>query len=261
MRFFLNQTGNFIPSGIKIHDYIPSPALQPYIDGFRIIECEELIINRVLPGIVPVLALRLKGNISLQNESLPTYTLSGLRKTPRLIQYNPGTSNLLILFKEGGINAFFDIPAHEFFNESIALDNLVDITALEDQLGNATDCISVAENFLLQQLKRRKPDQLILTATREIKQQQGNLNISQLASSLYISQDAFEKRFRKVIGTTPKQFASLVRMQAIVKNYSSKDFTDLALEAGYFDQAHFNKAFKQFTGLTPSSFFNTPPQW
>ncbi|OMP79220.1 hypothetical protein BW716_11305 [[Flexibacter] sp. ATCC 35208] len=246
---------------MKIHNYIPSPSLQTYIDGYRIIDSEALIVNRVLPGIVPVLALRLKGNISSQNESLPTYSLSGLRKTPRLIQYHAGTSNLLILFKEGGLNAFFDIPAHEFFNESISLDNLVDISFLEDQLSEGTDYIGIVENFLLQQLKHRTPDQLILAATNAIKEQQGNLNITQLASSLYISQDAFEKRFRKVIGTTPKQFASLVRMQSIVKNYPSKDFTHLALEAGYFDQAHFNKAFKQFTGLTPSSFFNTPPQW
>jgi AraC-like DNA-binding protein len=50
-------------------------------------------------------------------------------------------------------------------------------------------------------------------------------------------------------------------MQSIIKNPTPKDLTNLALEAGYFDQAHFNKAFKQFTGLTPSSFFKAPPQW
>ncbi len=144
------------------------------------------------------------------------------------------------------------------------MDNLVDITCLEDQLGEAQDfhqCIAIAEHFLLAQLKNPGTDPLILTATKAIKQQQGQLSITQLASSLYISQDAFEKRFRKVIGSSPKQFATLVRMQAIVKNPSPTDLTHLALEAGYFDQAHFNKAFKQYTGLTPSSFFKSAPQW
>lgn len=223
--------------------------------------------NRVLPGIVPVLALRLKGHISTQNESLPTYTLSGLRKTPRLIQYNAGSANLLILFKEGGINSFFHPPANEFFNESISLEDLINkehLHALEDQLGEAPDyntCIQIAATFLLNRLKNTGTDPLIVAATKEIKQHQGQLSITQLASSLYISQDAFEKRFRKVIGTTPKQFATLVRMQTIVKNPPPTDLTNLALEAGYFDQAHFNKAFKQFTGLTPSGFFKSPPQW
>ncbi|WP_440135551.1 AraC family transcriptional regulator [Chitinophaga sancti] len=249
---------------MNIHNYIPSPALQPYIDGFRIIESEALVINRVLPGIVPVLALRLKGSTSSENASLPEFMVSGLRKTPRLIQYNAGTTNLLILFKEGGINAFFNIPANELFNESISLDHLAEISFLEDQLGKAQDndqCIAIAEKFLLQQFRSSSTDLLIKEATSAIRQQQGNLSITQLASSLYISQDAFEKRFRKVIGTTPKQFATLVRMQAIVKSPVPKDLTNLALEAGYFDQAHFNKAFKQFTGLTPSGFFKSPPQW
>lgn len=238
--------------------------MQPYIEGFRIIESEELIINRVLPGIAPVLALRLKGSVSAENEGLPEFLISGLRKTPRLIQYNAGTANLLIIFKEGGVNAFFNIPANELFNESISLDNLVDISILEDQLGaaqNYAQCMAIAEKFLLQQLKNASSDPLILAATEQIKHRQGQLSITQLASSLYISQDAFEKRFRKVIGATPKQFATLVRMQAIVKTPQPTDLTHLALEAGYFDQAHFNKAFKQFTGLTPSGFFKNPPQW
>lgn len=238
--------------------------MQPYIDGFRIIESEELIINRVLPGIVPVLALRLKGIVSAENEGLPAFMISGLRKTPRLIQYHAGTANLLVLFKEGGMNAFFNIPANELFNESISLDKLVKISILEDQLGaaqNNAQCMAIAEKFLLQQLNNSSADQLILAATEKIKHHQGQLSITQLASSLYISQDAFEKRFRKVIGATPKQFATLVRMQAIVKTPHPTDLTHLALEAGYFDQAHFNKAFKQFTGLTPSGFFKSPPQW
>lgn len=223
--------------------------------------------NRVLPGIVPVLALRLKGNISTQNESLPAYLLSGLRKTPRLIQYHAGTANLLILFKEGTINSFFQPPANAFFNESISLEQFINrnlVHALEDELGEAPHynaCIRIVETFLLAQLKNTTTDPLILTATQAIRHHHGQLSITQLASSLYISQDAFEKRFRKVIGTSPKQFATLVRMQAIVHSPVPKDLTHLALDAGYFDQAHFNKAFKQFTGLTPSGFFKSPPQW
>lgn len=235
--------------------------MQPYIACFRIIESQEYLVNRVLPGFTPVVSLRLKGQVNYTQGSLPRYALSGLRNTPRLIQYEAGTANLLIMFKEGGINAFFNIPAHEFYNESIPLQDLLDVTYLEDQLSDDIDTsIIIVQNFLLQLLKHPQTDLLVAAASHIIRQQQGRLSITNLAASLYISQDAFEKRFRKVIGTTPKQFASLVRMKAIVQK-PGKDFTQLALDAGYFDQSHFNKAFKQFTGLTPSSFFKTPPQW
>lgn len=237
--------------------------MQPYIACFKVIESQEYLVNRVLPGFTPVLSLRLKGHVSYPQASLPVYALSGLRNTPRLIQYEAGATNLLIIFKEGGINAFFNIPAHECFNESIPLQDLINVTYLEDQLStDVATSINIVQNFLLQHLKHPQPDMLVAAALRSIKHQQGQLSITDLASSLYISKDAFEKRFRKVIGTTPKQFASLVRMKAIVQNPAhSKDFTHLALDAGYFDQSHFNKAFKKFTGLTPSSFFKAPPQW
>jgi AraC-like DNA-binding protein len=216
-----------------------------------------------LPGFTPVLSLRLKGNVHYPQGALPRYALSGLRNSPRLIQYDAGTANLLIIFREGGMQAFFNTPAHECFNESIPLQDLIDVTFLEDQLTTDFDnSIAVVQNFLLQQLKHAQTDPLVSAALQHIKQQRGQLSITALATSLYISQDAFEKRFRKVVGTTPKQFASLVRMKAIVQNPAyAGDFTQLALDAGYFDQSHFNKAFRQFTGLTPSSFFKAPPQW
>jgi AraC-like DNA-binding protein len=224
-----------------------------------------------LPGRAPVLSLRLRGNISYQHldaGALPLYALSGLRKAPRSIQYEAGAASLLILFRECGINSFFNTPAHELFNDSVSLSDLVqpyEIALLEDRLGNAADnpaCIAVIESFLLQRLQQPVTDALIVAALQQIKLCQGNLSVTALASSLFISQDAFEKRFRKAVGTTSKHFASLIRMQSIVRQRpSSPNFTTLALEAGYFDQSHFNKAFKQFTGLTPSSFFKRPPQW
>jgi AraC-like DNA-binding protein len=176
----------------------------------------------------------------------------------------------LIFFRAGGITAFFKTPAHALFNESVSLDYLVRqdvLSLLEDRLGyaeNNSGRIAVAEAFLLQQLAGRSTaaDSLVMAALQKIHQHQGNLSIKQLTASLYSSPDAFEKHFRKVVGTTPKQFASLVRMQSVIQHRSLlPGLTSLALDAGYFDQSHFNKAFKQFTGLTPSDFFKQPQLW
>jgi methylphosphotriester-DNA--protein-cysteine methyltransferase len=83
-----------------------------------------------------------------------------------------------------------------------------------------------------------------------------------LANNLCISNDAFEKRFRKAIGTSPKQFSSIIRMKSIInQKQPGQTFTDLAISSGYFDQPHFNKDFKLFTGQTPLDFFKAPPAW
>jgi AraC-like DNA-binding protein len=76
-----------------------------------------------------------------------------------------------------------------------------------------------------------------------------------LNEKLFISQSPFEKRFRKVVGTTAKKFASIVRFNSVLDNLSkSKSLTEICYENNFFDQAHFIKDFKQFTGDTPENF-------
>jgi methylphosphotriester-DNA--protein-cysteine methyltransferase len=58
-----------------------------------------------------------------------------------------------------------------------------------------------------------------------------------------------EKRFRRTVGTTPKHFASLSRLRAVVDRYRpGMPLGRLALEAGYDDQAHFNREFLAIVG-------------
>lgn len=256
---------------VKTETYIPCQALQPYIECFRVVESENGCINRILPGIAAVIALRLKGRVSYMAgqvaELLPFYSISGLRKTPRLIQYEPGALNLLIQFRPAALAAFIKTPVHVLFNESIALDPVFKqdrIAWLEDQLYVNLDiftCISATEKFLLDHLHATQ-DELVLKAIVHIQREKGMISIKELADTLYISHDALEKRFRKAAGTSPKQFASLTRLNAVIQQPAAKqDFTDMALRAGFYDQAHFNSAFKQFTGLTPRAYFNAPRLW
>jgi AraC-like DNA-binding protein len=97
---------------------------------------------------------------------------------------------------------------------------------------------------------------MVLEAIHLINKNKGNIRMLQLAGQLNISASQMEKRFRRVVGATPKKFASIVRFNAILSQYQkSKDLNDLGYLAGYFDQAHFIKSFKSFTGSTPEQYF------
>jgi AraC-like DNA-binding protein len=86
--------------------------------------------------------------------------------------------------------------------------------------------------------------------------------MKELSSHLHISQDALEKRFRTITGSTPKQFSYIVRMNAIIRQTRIvSSFLDVAIENGYYDQPHFNKDFKIFTGQTPSEFLKSASFW
>jgi transcriptional regulator GlxA family with amidase domain len=80
--------------------------------------------------------------------------------------------------------------------------------------------------------------------------------IEQLVRYIGLSQSALERRFRRIVGASPKKFASLVRVKTIQRLHAAGvDFTSIAHAAGYFDQSHFIHDFKRMTGLAPESYF------
>lgn len=257
---------------MTISEYTPSAPLQPYIKSFKIIESHDAIVNRVMPNTSFALAFRLSGKIAYVNgtgeTTLPAATFTGLRKTVRIISYAPISSALIVQFNETGTSAFFKHPLYELFGESVSLDDYFpqsEISILEERLAEAdTDKlkISVVENFLCSKLVDFRYDPLIVKSIASIHTHRGNLKIKTLANDLYISQDAFEKRFRRVTGASPKQFATIVKLNHIIQQCPRPvSSLDMALCNGYYDQAHFIKDFKTFTGLTPNIFFKSASFW
>lgn len=162
----------------------------------------------------------------------------------------------------------FQQPINELYGLTISLANLIATPAvkeLEDQLTeryDVPDMIRLIEVFLVKQLKDAKPDLLIEKAVHLIRNAVGNISMRSLADTLCIGPDAFEKRFRRMVGCTSKQFAYITRMKHFIFNkISNSKLTEPALAAGFYDHSHFNREFKQFTGLTPSEFFRSPYFW
>jgi AraC-like DNA-binding protein len=257
---------------MHISTYIPKDLLSPFIKAYLIIECPNESTNRILPDTSLVMTFRYKGQVSDLSagagNALPSSALSGLRKSARLIRYMADTGNILVLFKEAGASAFIKEPLYQLVENSLSLDSFAGyrhISLVEEQLAGATNNvqrIALIERFLLSRLYNRQPDQLILTALQRIHLTKGIVKMKELADALYISQDAFEKRFRRTVGVSPKHFSYIARMRSIVNGGLAKPtLMQTAFDAGYFDQPHFIKDFKLFTGQTPTDFLKSPVFW
>jgi AraC-like DNA-binding protein len=250
-----------------MQEFLPTNnLLKPYIKTFMLIETEYGMVNNILPDTSIVMAFRFKGQVTLTGKdashNLPAAVITGIRESGCLIQYANNTSNLLVIFKEGGAAAFFKEPLHELGGINVSLDYLIQrdkVMAVEDALANATNNsqrLTIVEQFLLSELKKPQSDALVQEAIKKIQLSKGDIKIKNLLSDLPISRDPFEKRFRRITGTTPKQFSVIIRLKNLIDNYSGfNSLTDAAHAAGYFDQAHFIKDFKSFTGKTPHDFF------
>lgn len=120
--------------------------------------------------------------------------------------------------------------------------------------------IALVEEFLLAKFSRsdRRLQRMnaISDILRELHRTDTAENIDGLASRYGISARYLQKLFVQYTGLTPKLYSKINRFQHSLRLVTKKDasLTSIAYECGYFDQSHFIREFKTFTGLTPSLF-------
>lgn len=250
---------------MKFDKHLPTERLKPYIKYYVVSENESENEYKVFPTSGLVIGFQYKGNLATVKDNTAT-TLSsagitGMSDGYKIFKNSAGIGSILVYFTEIGFTHFASHPANDLFNLSLSLDNIFDkdsTTEVEERLALATtdkQRISIVEKFLLSQLKDIEADKLIVEAVKLIYQSKGTIRISELTDKLFISQSPFEKRFRKVVGTTAKKFALIVRFNAVVDQLSeTKSLTEICYENNFFDQAHLIKNFRQFTGDTPENF-------
>lgn len=250
---------------MKFEKYFPTVQLKPYIKYFVVSENELENEYKVFPTSGLVIGFQYKGQlVTLKDNTESKLTISGITGITdgyKVFKNSANIGTILVYFTEIGFTHFASHPANELFNLSLSLDQIFDkntITEVEERLAIAnTDKIriKIVEEFLVSQLKDIQTDQLIVEAVKLIYQSNGTIRIRELNEKLSISQSPFEKRFRKVVGTSAKKFAAIVRFNSVLENLNkTKTLTEICYENNFFDQAHFIKDFKHFTGDTPENF-------
>jgi AraC-like DNA-binding protein len=249
---------------MKFDKHFPTDQLKPYINYFVVSENELENKYKVFPTPGLVIGFQYKGQLTAVKENteskLTSAGITGISDGYKIFKNSADIGTILVYFTETGFTHFATHPANELFNLSLSLNDVFDkesVAEVEEKLSVATNDkhrIKVVEQFLVSQLKDIETDKLIVEAVKLIYQSNGTIRIKELNEKLFISQSPFEKRFRKVVGTTAKKFASIVRFNAVLNNLTnSKSLTEICYENNFFDQAHFIKDFKQFTGDTPEN--------
>ena len=148
--------------------------------------------------------------------------------------------------KETPINLLFgDEPASE----------------LEHKIINATNTkhrIEIVEDFLLHKLKDKTTIDSIVKATVDtIFLTEGSEPINSILKNHLSKRRQLERKFFNQVGISPKQLGKVIRLQTALKmllNQQHESLTKIAYDSNYYDQAHFIKDFKEFTGTNPKDF-------
>lgn len=263
----LGSSGNSYTATKKMRfdKFEPTERLKPYIKYYVVSENELTNEYKVFPSSGLVIGFQYKGQLATINsnteDKLNSAGITGMADRYKIFKNTADIGTILVYFTEIGFTHFASHPANELFNLSLSLEDVFDnksVTEVEEKIAIATtdkQRIKVVEQFLVSQLRDIQTDKLIVEAIKLIYQTNGTIRVKELNEKLFISQSRFEKRFRKVVGTTAKKFASIVRFNAVLDNLNeTKTLTEICYENNFFDQAHFIKDFKQFTGDTPENF-------
>jgi AraC-like DNA-binding protein len=255
---------------MKFEIYTPSDQLKPYVKQFVISENDEAQTYKVLPGTSLVMGFQYSGRLSYQNNitdiPLASAGVTGLLDGYRIFQNTAHTGTVLVIFHEAGAAQFFTNPVNELFRESLSLEHLFSAAVLDEArerlsaAGCDKDRIAVIEALLLAQLRDVPADLMVYKALQFIHHSKGTIRITELAEKLNTSQSPLEKRFRKIVGASPKKFASIVRVKNVIAALDHGDQDAAAFLAGYYDQAHFIKDFKTFTADTPEQYLKAVRQ-
>jgi AraC-like DNA-binding protein len=167
-------------------------------------------------------------------------------------------------FKPWGVSPFVGLPASELTDRWAPVDAVWtgSLDLMRDRLSEATsagETLQILEDDLRSRLVPEPPRGLRLvnhTAAR-LEATWGAVSVGALTDDAGVSGNHLAAQFKSHLGVTPKRVARIYRFARLILSVDGLrpvNWAELAHAAGYFDQAHFSKEFKEFTGHTPSAY-------
>lgn len=168
-----------------------------------------------------------------------------------------------VCFYPLGFANFVNTPLHELVNKEVPIGNLFGKTPAKDleqrmvTASNTRQRIQIIELFLLKKLHETNTiENIVRTTVEALVSTKGSSSIHAILKEDVSKRRQLERHFKKQIGISPKQLGKVIRLQTALNLLlnKSESLTNIAYESEYFDQAHFIKDFREFTGVSPKEF-------
>ncbi|GJM35886.1 MAG: AraC family transcriptional regulator [Saprospiraceae bacterium] len=165
-----------------------------------------------------------------------------------------------VKFYPWAVRNIWKIDMHQLTDKELSLNelDLPGLTLLEEQIHGEKEIKNMIQRIeaYLSPWRSAKLQEEVSIAIKQIYKSPLELSFS----GLNIQSRRLEQRFQQEIGIPPKLFQRIVRINRVIEKMIATprcNFTTLAYQFGYFDQSHFIRDFRQFTGFTPSSFLQS----
>jgi len=166
-----------------------------------------------------------------------------------------------VLFRPGAFHCYVQAPVSTLTDQVVNISDYfnLDINTFEEQLfalKNKEEKIVIVEQLLQQSMPEHdKTVDLLNEVIDKIVYNADITKVEHLVDQFGISKRTLQRWFNQYIGVSPKWVIRRYRMhEAIELIERGADMTQLAMDLGYFDQAHFSKDFKAAIGKSPKQY-------
>lgn len=252
---------------------IPRPPLDAFVASIWFCENEPRpwALERILPTGAAQLIVNLKEDetrsylpeLGYRCETAAGSVLAGVQSRFSLIDTAEQECVAGVAFLPGGMGPFFPVPASETLNSDVPLDVLWGrqrVSRLRQQLLEATGPqakLDVLESALADIWSPSGLHPAVNYALKTFTRQPLPGKIRGVTDSIGMSPKRFIERFKSAVGMSPKHYCRVLRFQhalACANGGGFVDWTGVAVDCGYYDQAHFIHDFREFAGLTPTGY-------
>jgi AraC-like DNA-binding protein len=203
-------------------------------------------------------------NTRLLNAKEHHVFLVGIQTHPTTIASNAtDTGTIGVELTPKGLYHLFKLSMHEITNRMLSFEELFGPPGarLQNRVGDAEDPkakIALLQAALTHLLQQNDKEYTLLDHTVDmLAQTHGMMRVQELATDLGYTKRYLDRLFQEHVGVSPKLLASILRFQEVYQGWmqhKSPTFFRYQWPAYYYDQSHFIKEFKRFTGFTPQQY-------
>jgi AraC-like DNA-binding protein len=256
---------------LEYREFTPSGPVAEYVECYWTLEGEVAPgaePERVVPDGRPELVWNLADPILRHGAGSPprrqaSALLVGQITRPILLEPTGRIDLVGARFLTSGLRAFLGgVPVHELTDVDVPIDEILGmrLRTFRDEagaIGAGEARVRLLEARLTGDLRHASPaDPRVAAAVGVIGARAGRVRVDDLAESVCLSGRQLERLFLAEVGISPKKLARISRLQHLVsllRTPRRRSWANLALECGYYDQAHLIRDVREFTGGPPGA--------
>jgi AraC-like DNA-binding protein len=249
---------------------LPHPTLRRHVSrycGYRE-RTVHPVRRRELPGADVTLIVSLGPELRLLEPCPATHTsfVAGLDERSAVTEHDGEAAGIEVTLTPFAAHQLFRVPMHTLAHSVVELDDVLGAEAdrLAERLHDAPTWparFRTLDNTIHRRIADApEPSPSVTWAYRRLVATGGRVRVGAVAAELGWSRKRLAAHFREEVGLPPKLIARILRFRRAARLLEQGDgsLAEIAVDCGYFDQAHLNRDFRSFAGSTPTEFLCRP---